>query len=82
MLLTAQQINKLYGFHRNTLLNWEKQGLLKPYRTPGGRRRYRKEEIEKLLGLFAEEFTPKVVLSRARRDKETGSVSEKSDRKA
>ena len=63
-MLTAQQIRERYGrfwapfpqmnHHRNTLLSWEKQGILHPIRTPGGRRRYRKEEIERLLSLGLE----------------------------
>jgi len=36
------------------LINWEKKGVLKAYRTPGGVRRYKKEDIEKLLGLYDE----------------------------
>ena len=45
LLLTAQQIRERYGrfgapfpqmnHHRNTLLSWEKQGILHPIRTPG-----------------------------------------------
>ncbi len=54
LLLTAHQIRERYGLHRNTLYKWEKQGLLHPIRTPGGRRRYRKEEIERLLSLGLE----------------------------
>ena len=62
ILLTAQRAKELYGIHRNTLLNWEKKGLLKPVRTPGGKRRYKKEDIEKLLGMLEEETKPKAVL--------------------
>jgi len=51
ILFSAQQIKRIYGIHRNTLLLWEKQGLIKPIRTPGGRRRYLRDEIERLLGL-------------------------------
>jgi predicted site-specific integrase-resolvase len=54
LLLTANQIGERYGLHRNTLYKWEKQGLLHPVRTPGGRRRYRREEIERLLSLGLE----------------------------
>ena len=54
LLLTAHQIGERYGLHRNTLYKWEKQGLLHPVRTPGGRRRYRREEIERLLSLGLE----------------------------
>jgi putative resolvase len=42
----------VYGLSRGSLLNYEKQGLINPVRTPGGVRRYRVEDIEKLLGLF------------------------------
>uniref|UniRef100_A0A7C2C1N4 MerR family DNA-binding transcriptional regulator n=1 Tax=Thermus islandicus TaxID=540988 RepID=A0A7C2C1N4_9DEIN len=42
LLLTGHQIGERYGLHRNTLYKWEKQGLLHPVRTPGGRRRYRR----------------------------------------
>ena len=51
MLLSAQQIKELFGIHRNTLLKWEKEGLLQPVKTPGGRRRYRRSDIEGLLGI-------------------------------
>jgi predicted site-specific integrase-resolvase len=54
LLLTAHQIGERYGLHRNTLYKWEKQGLLHPVRTAGGRRRYRREEIERLLSLGLE----------------------------
>ena len=62
MLLTAQKVKELYGIHRNTLLSWERRGLLKPLKTPGGKRRYKKEDIERLLGMLEEERKPKVVL--------------------
>ena len=51
MLLSAQQIKELFGIHRNTLLKWEKEGLLQPVKTPGGRRRYRRSDIEGLPGI-------------------------------
>jgi len=35
-----------------TLINYEKKGLIKPVRTPGGVRRYRVEDIERLLGML------------------------------
>jgi len=62
MLLTAQKVKELYGIYRNTLLNWEKRGLLKPIKTPGGKRRYKKEDIENLLGILEENSRPRVVL--------------------
>jgi len=65
-LLSAQQIKELFGIHRNTLLKWEKGGLLQPVRTPGGRRRYRKKDIEKLLGICEEEIEKADVILYAR----------------
>jgi len=50
-LLTIKNIKEAYGISRTTLINWEKRGLLSPIRTPGGQRRYRKEDIEKILQL-------------------------------
>jgi len=54
VLLSAQQVKEVFGIHRNTLLKWEKEGLLRPVKTPGGRRRYRKRDIERLLGICEE----------------------------
>ncbi|SFQ28979.1 Predicted site-specific integrase-resolvase [Caldicoprobacter faecalis] len=44
------------------MINWEKEGLITPIRTPKGRRRYKKEDIEKLLGMIEEKSKPKVIL--------------------
>ncbi len=54
-MLTIRNIKELYGISRITLINWEKKGLLNPIRTPGGQRRYRKEDIEELLNLKEKE---------------------------
>ncbi|WP_375804183.1 MerR family DNA-binding transcriptional regulator [Carboxydocella sp. JDF658] len=37
-----QKIKEIYSISRRTLINWEKEGLITPLRTPKGRRRYRK----------------------------------------
>ena len=66
ILFSAQQIKRIYGIHRNTLLLWEKQGLIKPIRTPGGRRRYLKDEIERLLGLNKSEQSSRITVLYAR----------------
>jgi len=62
MLLTIKKVKELYDISRITLINWEKEGLITPVRTPKGRRRYKKEDIDKLLGMLEEKPKPKVVL--------------------
>ncbi|AEM79411.1 IS607 family transposase [Thermoanaerobacter wiegelii] len=62
MLLTIKKVKELYNISRITLINWEKEGLITPVRTPKGRRRYKKEDIEKLLGMLEEKPKSKVVL--------------------
>ncbi|WP_242839680.1 MerR family DNA-binding transcriptional regulator, partial [Desulfofundulus thermocisternus] len=37
------------GVHPNSLRNWEKRGLIKPVRLPGGQRRYSMDELNRLL---------------------------------
>jgi len=51
-LLTVKECNEIYGLSRMTLINYEKKGLIKPLRTPGGVRRYKVEDVEKLLGIL------------------------------
>ena len=48
-LLTTAEIHDKYGFARSTLLRWEEQGKLKPLKTGGGHRRYRRTDIESAL---------------------------------
>lgn len=40
---------ELLGVHRNTLLRWEADGLIRPRRLPGGHRRYLLGDLRKLL---------------------------------
>ena len=40
-LLSVKEYKEIYGLSRITLINYEKKGLIKPVRTPGGVRRYR-----------------------------------------
>lgn len=39
---------ELAGMHPQTLRIYERKGLLEPFRTPGGTRRYSQEDIEQL----------------------------------
>lgn len=49
-LLTSHQVAKLLNVWPETLRRWEKEGKLKPLRTPGGHRRYKESQIKELLG--------------------------------
>jgi putative resolvase len=51
-LLSVKECKGIYGLSRIALINYERKGLLKPLRTPGGIRRYRVEDIERLLGML------------------------------
>jgi predicted site-specific integrase-resolvase len=51
-LLSVKECKEIYGLSRITLINYEKKGWIKPVRTPGGVRRYRVEDIERLLGML------------------------------
>lgn len=48
-LLSISQAAKKLGVHPNSLRNWEKQGLIKPVRLPGGQRRYSMEDLNRVL---------------------------------
>ena len=51
-LLSVKECKGIYGLSRMTLINYKKKGLLKSLKTPGGIRRYRVEDIERLLGML------------------------------
>ena len=44
---------ELAGIHPQTLRIYERRGLLSPYRTPGGTRRYSEEDLERLRAIQA-----------------------------
>ncbi|MEW5952496.1 MAG: IS607 family transposase [Bacillota bacterium] len=49
-LLTTNQLAKLLNVWPETLRRWEREGKLKPLRTPGGHRRYKESQIMALIG--------------------------------
>lgn len=49
-LLKPSEIKKEFGYSRQSLLDWEEQGRIAPLRTPGGHRRYRREDLAALTG--------------------------------
>ena len=48
-LLKPKQVAEMLNVSIQTLVEWERKGELKAIRTPGGHRRYKSEEIEKIL---------------------------------
>lgn len=50
-LYTTKEVMEILSTTRMTLLSWEEMGKLHPIRTPGGKRRYLQEDIEKLSGI-------------------------------
>lgn len=57
---------EMSGMHPQTLRIYERRGLIQPYRTPGGTRRYSEADIERLL-LIQELTTSGVNLEGVRR---------------
>ena len=57
---------ELSGMHPQTLRIYERKGLIEPYRTPGGTRRYSDEDLERL-GLIQELTSVGVNLEGVRR---------------
>lgn len=47
--LTPKQVADRFGVSVATVANWEKTGKLAAFRTPGGQRRFRLEDIEALI---------------------------------
>ena len=53
--LRLKEIEKIYGITAATIRRWEKVGLLKTIRTPGGQRRVPESEIRRVLGITEED---------------------------
>ncbi|MFH2137519.1 MAG: helix-turn-helix domain-containing protein [Candidatus Omnitrophota bacterium] len=54
-ILSISEAAKYLGVFPLTLRNWEKKGLLRSFRTPGGHRRYKKSELDRIMGVDREE---------------------------
>ena len=54
-ILSISEAAKYLGVFPLTLRNWEKKGLLRSFRTPGGHRRFKKSELDRILGGASEE---------------------------
>lgn len=48
-LLTPREVAELFGVRTTTIARWARAGKLTPLRTPGGHRRYSRQDIQRLL---------------------------------
>ncbi len=54
-IFSISEAAEYLGVFPLTLRNWEKKGLIRSYRTPGGHRRYRKRELDRVTGVTKNE---------------------------
>ncbi|MCL6422904.1 BldC family transcriptional regulator [Brachybacterium sp. JHP9] len=54
-LLTPAEVARLFRVDPKTVTRWAMSGKLSPLRTLGGHRRYRREEVERLLAESSEQ---------------------------
>lgn len=47
--LTSGDVAKLFNVHPSTVIEWADSGRLAFFRTPGGQRRFRREDVEAFL---------------------------------
>lgn len=47
--MTSGQVARLFGVATETVIRWADEGKLAHFRTPGGQRRYRREDVETFL---------------------------------
>jgi len=55
VLLTPAEVAKMFRVDPKTVTRWAKAGKLTAIRTVGGHRRYRRSEVQALLGIDAKE---------------------------
>lgn len=48
-MLNIGEASKLLGVSKRTLRNWERDGKIKSFRTPGNHRRYDENELLKII---------------------------------
>ena len=53
--LTIKQASEYLNVSQDTLRRWDKDNKLKPFKTNGNHRRYRKEDLDKYLGIITEQ---------------------------
>ena len=61
MFVSPQKAGEFYNVHPKTLINWEKKGKIKPYRSPGGHRYFLKKDLANLQNQKYTREKPKTV---------------------
>ena len=52
-ILTTREVAELLRVHPNTVLHWVKTGEIKPVPSPGRLKKFRREDIERMVGRAA-----------------------------
>jgi excisionase family DNA binding protein len=47
--LTSRQVADLFGVTAHTVGRWAEDGVLRSFKTPGGQRRFRQEDVDAFL---------------------------------
>jgi excisionase family DNA binding protein len=55
--LSTSQAAQALGVSLGTIRRWSDMGYLKSYRTPGGQRRFSRDQIEKFVGSLEQQST-------------------------
>ena len=53
VILTTREVADLLRVHPNTVLHWVKTGEIKPVPSPGRLKKFRREDIERMVGRAA-----------------------------
>ena len=63
-IFSISEAAKHLGVFSLTLRNWERGGLIRSFRTPGGHRRFRKSELDRIMGIGLTEDKLKETIAR------------------
>jgi excisionase family DNA binding protein len=56
--LTTAQVAAIFSVHPQTVTKWAVQGLLPHLRTPGGHRRYKREDVDRMRAALTVDAAP------------------------
>lgn len=56
--LTPREVAEIFGVRTTTVARWSREGLLPAQLTPGGHRRYRRQDVQRLLEHHEQNMSP------------------------